>query len=592
MSHNTHHLTKSKFNPFPSVEVPGNHEVYREWGNITARLAGDTAQAGKPATIIAVEYYPGVLEEETTAELIKGLRPALVIRSKQLMWPEETIRRMVEHDVTDDRIFGYLTRLTISAWFDPEKIHQAAASIKSICEGIVLVVGTGAAYICQKPDILVYADMARWEIQLRMRRHLVNNLGLTNKDTADWMLLYKQGYFVDWRVCDRLKKKLMPVWNYVLDTNNPLEPKMVLGSGIREGLKQSLLQPFSVVPFFDPGPWGGQWMKEHCNLDPAQENYAWCFNCVPEENSLLLNFGGNIIEIPSINLVFFDPASLLGEQVFKRFGDEFPIRFDYLDTIGGGNLSLQVHPLTAYIREKFGMDYTQDESYYMMEAGPGAIVYLGLKEGVNPDAMITDLTRAQKGDAPFDAAKHVQTWPVKKHDHFLIPGGTVHCSGKDSMVLEISATPYIFTFKLWDWGRLGMDGRPRPINIEHGKKNIQWDRTTEWTRQNLVNQIEKIDEGDGWLEERTGLHALEFIETRRHWFTGKVSHHTGGGVNVICLVEGSEVVVESPSGTFSPFVVHYAETFIVPAAVGEYTIRPIGESEGKKCGTMKAYVRK
>lgn len=50
------------------------------------------------------------------------------------------------------------------------------------------------------------------------------------------------------------------------------------------------------------------------------------------------------------------------------------------------------------------------------------------------------------------------------------------------MVLEISATPYIFTFKLWDWQRLGLDGLPRPINIEHGKHVIQWDRTTKWVK--------------------------------------------------------------------------------------------------------------
>jgi hypothetical protein len=159
------------------------------------------------------------------------------------------------------------------------------------------------------------------------------------------------------------------------------------------------------------------------------------------------------------------------------------------------------------------------------------------------------------------------------------------------MVLEISATPYIFTFKLWDWGRLGLDGKPRPINIEHGKKNIRWDRTADWVRNNLINQVEKVAEGDGWLEERTGLHEREFIETRRHWFTKKVEHHTNGGVQVICLVEGDEMIVESPSGTFEPFVVHYAEVFIVPAKVGVFTIRPYGAGEGQKCGTLKAYVR-
>ena len=58
------------------------------------------------------------------------------------------------------------------------------------------------------------------------------------------------------------------------------------------------------------------------------------------------------------------------------------------------------------------------------------------------------------------------------------------------------------------------------------------------------------------------------------------------------LVEGREALVESPTGAFKPYVVHYAETFIIPAAVGEYTIRPFGESEGKEIATIKASIRK
>jgi hypothetical protein len=94
-----------------------------------------------------------------------------------------------------------------------------------------------------------------------------------------------------------------------------------------------------------------------------------------------------------------------------------------------------------------------------------------------------------------------------------------------------------------------------------------------------------------WREERTGLHALEFIETGRHWFTGAFHHHTGGTLNVLNLVEGREAIIESPNGAFDPFVVHYAETFIVPAAMGAYTIRPHGEGIGTECATLKAFVR-
>ena len=102
------------------------------------------------------------------------------------------------------------------------------------------------------------------------------------------------------------------------------------------------------------------------------------------------------------------------------------------------------------------------------------------------------------------------------------------------MVLEISVTPYIFTFKLWNWDRLVLDGLPRAIHIEDGEKNIQWNRTTSWVKDNLVNHVEEIHDGDDYLEERTGLHELEFIETRR--FTS--NHQTDHGFNMLNLVEG------------------------------------------------------
>lgn len=333
-------------------------------------------------------------------------------------------------------------------------------------------------------------------------------------------------------------------------------------------------------------------MERVCGLpDDGAPNHAWCFDCVPEENSLLLGFGDHRVEIPSLDVVLQHPRELLGENVYQRFGAEFPIRFDFLDTMGGGNLSLQVHPLTEYIRATFGMDYTQDESYYMLDAAEGAEVFLGLKTGVDKEKMLGDLAEAQTGTRPFPVEEYVNQFSARKHDHFLIPAGTVHCSGKNSMVLEISATPYIFTFKLWDWGRLGLDGRPRPVHLEHGARNICWDRTTEWTAKNLVNQFIELGKGDGWREERTGLHELEFIETRRHWFSVPVAHDTRGTVCVLNLVEGEEAMVESPTQAFAPFLVHYAETFIVPAAIGAFTIRPHGPSLGKQCVTMLAYVR-
>jgi mannose-6-phosphate isomerase class I len=541
-------------------------------------------------TVIAVECYPGTDEKAIRTELAARLNPALVIDTRDLLKAEAEIDRLVEPFLGgDDPVFGFLSGLNLPAFFDAARVQATRDALETIETGTVLVVGIGATQV-HKGDVLVYADLARWEAQLRFRRNEAANLGTENYDLK-WNAQYKRAFFVDWRVADRWKRPLIARWDFVLDTTVPTDPKLAEGDAIREGLETCLKTPFRVVPFFDPAPWGGQWMKEVCDLDRSAANYGWCFDCVPEENSLLLGFGDVRVELPSIDLVFYRPRALLGDRVYARFGDEFPIRFDFLDTMGGGNLSFQVHPTTEYIQGAFGMHYTQDESYYLLEAGEGGSVYLGTRDGIDPDAMIAALEEAQAGGAPFDADQFANRWPAKKHDHFLIPAGTVHCSNANTMVLEISATPYIFTFKLWDWSRLGLDGKPRPIYLDHGRKVIKWERGTEWTEKNLINRFEPIAEGEGWREERTGLHEMEFIETRRHWFTGPVPHDTRGGVNVLNLVEGEAAVVESPTGAFEPYVVHYAETFIVPASVGPYTIRPLADSPSEPLATLKAFVR-
>ena len=581
----------SNYDKFPFLSVSNSENAaVQGWDRIVERLRQALAERGGKKVVLVVECYAGVDGKEILGRLKTGLSPNCSIDPGDAMLPPRQMEALVAPFLGgDDPVFGFLCGLTLEQFFDPARAAQLRSRIASVEQGLVVVVGCGARLVIHG-DILVYADLARWEAQNRFRRHECGNLGVENRGLSA-SLQYKRAFFVDWRVCDRWKRSLISQWDFVLDTNNPREPKLAEGEAVRRGWREAVRQPFRVVPLFDPAPWGGQWMKTACGLDESVKNYGWCFDCVPEENSLLLGFGKLRFEIPSINLVFDQPRALLGEKVHARFGDEFPIRFDFLDTMGGGNLSFQVHPLTEYIQHHFGMHYTQDESYYMLDCGPDAAVYLGLKDGVDPAAMARDLAAAQSGGQPFAAGQYANKWPAKKHDHFLIPAGTVHCSGAHSMVLEISATPYIFTFKMWDWGRLGLDGKPRPIHLQHGLANIQWDRTTQWTKQNLINRLEPLTQGDGWREERTGLHELEFIETRRHWFTKPVAHHTMGGVNVLNLVEGREAVVESPDRAFAPFVVHYAETFIIPAAVGPYTIRPCGVSDGYECATLKAFVR-
>jgi mannose-6-phosphate isomerase class I len=581
---------KSSYDKFPVIPMPAScaDECWRGWDDVIRELDRRVRETTGPVCL-AVECYSGVFDDDLRQRLSSAWPQALVIDTKTLFRSPREIDQLMSPDLGgDDPIFGHLTRLRMGDLLDSEKFPAGHQAIREHTSGPAFIVGPGASLVAPEAALLVYADMPRWEGQLRQRRGEVDNLAVRNRGTKAF-LQYKRAFFIDWRICDWLKRQTMPRWDYLLDTTDHAAPRLITGRAHLDALRHASCRPFRTVPFFDPGPWGGQWMRRVCDLPDGPPNYAWCFDGVPEENSLLLGFTAGTVEIPALNLVFFQPRELLGEAVYGRFGAEFPIRFDFLDTMGGGNLSFQVHPLTEYAREHFGLSYTQDESYYILDAEPGAEVYLGCKNGTRPEEMIADLQEAQAGNKLFDDGKFAARFPAQKHDHFLIPAGTLHCSGAGSMVLEISATPYIFTFKLWDWNRLGLDGQPRPVNIERGKAVIQWHRDEEYARRRLVNQFQEVGRGPGWVEERTGLHEAEFIETRRHWFTAPVLHQRSGSVEILNLIEGEAAIVESPEGRFAPFVVHYAETFILPDAAGNYTIRPLKPEAA--CATIKAFVR-
>ncbi len=575
----------AKYDLYPEIKVNQYSGAWRGYPRIVEEIKKNIR---KEKTIIAVESYIGVHNEEIKTNLVDALQPELEIFADDLAFDGDVITEMVKRNLTDDRVFGVMSHQTLDEFYDKGSLYQAGMQIEQ-AKGLVVIYGTGASLIAE-PDILIYADLARWECQCRYRAGGTN--WKVSNEEEDPLKKNKRGYFFEWRICDRLKDNLYPKIDFLLDTNVPDDPKMISGDDYRYGLSQAVEQPFRLVPYFDASVWGGQWMKEKFQLDPDADNFGWAFDGVPEENSLYLRYGDVRVEVPALNLVHQFPNELLGPRVHSRFGKEFPIRFDFLDTMEGGNLSLQVHPLTEYIQDKFGMHYTQDESYYILDAGEDAAVYLGVKDNIKLNDMVEDLKKAQeKSEYRFPDEKYVNRFPAKKHDHFLIPAGTVHCGGSNVVVLEISATPYIFTFKLWDWGRIGLDGRPRPVHIEHGKENILLERSTEWVKENLINQIQDISENSVHKEERTGLHELEFIETRRHWLKETIELETKGSVNVLNLIEGDAALVESTDGSFEPYEVHYGETFMIPAKLGKYKITPLENETETFLGIIQAYVR-
>jgi hypothetical protein len=340
---------RSNYDKFPSIRVPvGGECVWQGWSDILLRITGEISRGARR---ISLEVYPGVFEQEVLGVFDEALQPAHVFRTRDCWKLPAEIEAMVNRDLTDDPVFGRLSRLTIEDFADPRRTAQLREACQS-AEGVTLIFGTGTALLEPEPDVLIFADIVRWEIQRRQRANQIGSFpagGVHESPAAK----YKRAYFLDWRVADRIKNSLIDRIDYLLDTNHPAAPKMTTGEAFRAGLRCAMKRPFRVVPLFDPGPWGGQWMREVCDLPDGPPNYAWCFDCVPEENSLLLDMAGVNIEIPALDLVLRHPRELLGEAAHTRFGAEFPIRFDFLDTMQGGNLSLQVHPLNQYIIDNF-----------------------------------------------------------------------------------------------------------------------------------------------------------------------------------------------------------------------------------------------
>lgn len=578
----------------PEVRIHDAERGVRGWPAVLAAVRGRLDElAGERGSrlTLAIECYPGTNMDEIRQGLVEPLGAEAALLADDYAWDAPRVQARIADTITDDRVFGALSHYTADEFFDAGRVGQARARLSS-ASGLSVVFGVGATVICPDPDLLLYADLTRWEIQLRLRAGMPN----WKADNADEDALrkFKRGYFFEWRMADLTKRALFDCVDFELETNVPGEPKMVPGGAYRAGLAQVARQPFRLVPYFDASVWGGHWMQRRFGLDPDAPNFGWAFDGVPEENSVILDFDGVRLEIPAINVVLREPDALLGPKVHARFGAEFPIRFDFLDTMGGQNLSLQVHPLVEYAQDRFGIHYTQDESYYILDASEDSCVYLGVRPGVSREEMVADLKRAERGEDRFHDERFVNRFPVRKHDHVSIPAGTVHCAGPNTVVLEISATPYIFTFKLWDWGRVGLDGVPRPVHVDHGAPNIRLDRDTDYALSQLIDRADAphqdLSDQEGVVIQRTGLHELEFIETDRHWFEDAATVDCHQSVNMLNLVEGTSARIVSLDGSFEPFDVYYGETFVVPQSVGRYRIENTGDRT-RHVGVIQAFVR-
>jgi mannose-6-phosphate isomerase class I len=496
--------------------------------------------------------------------------------------PEPEIEALLAPDLGgNDPLFGKLTGRLLRDFFVNERLAELRSRVQKGRR--TLLYGTGAALVGTE-GFLVYLDVPKNEIQFRSRAGSITNLGATRP--ADPKQMYKRFYFVDWPTLRRHQADLLPRVDLVVDGQRPETPTMMTGEALRRALAKTGSSWFRVRPWFEPGPWGGQWMKQRFpGLAPDAPNLAWSFELISPENGLAFESSGRRLEVAFDFLMFQEQRAVLGDFA-ERFGFQFPIRFDYLDTFGGGNLSLQCHPRPEYTWSHFGERFTQEETYYVTDCADGAGVFLGFQENIEPREFRQALELSGREACPLPVERFVQKHAARKHQLYLIPHGTIHCSGRDNLVLEISATPYIFTFKMYDWMRLDLDGRPRPLNIERAMANLSFTRKGDVVGRELIASPRRIAGGEGWELFHLPTHAAHFYDVHRFEFSTAVEVRTAGSPHVLNIVEGSSVWLETAQAAPKRFA--FAETFVVPAAAGAYRLRSEG---GQSVKVIQAFLK-
>jgi len=550
-----------------------------------------TEEGKKGLRVLGIDGFNGVdwklFRKSLNAKLRAiGVNPTWISMAECIL-PEETVFKTVEPFLGgNDPLFGRHFPLGADLFFDPVKVAELrwkASDLRAEGPGDPVIFygwGTGLLEIL---DSIWYLDIPKDSLQSEARKGRVRNLG--NSEPSGFGDFYKRSYFVDWPVLNRLKRRLLPNIDLLIDLKNPGDPVCISGIDFRAALHEISGQPFRVRPWFSPGPWGGKYMQGHMGLDPEQPNFAWSFESIVPENGIVLERKDVHLEFSFDWLMFQENRRVLGKAA-GMFGYEWPIRFDYLDTIDGGKLSTQVHPRPEYIRKNFGETYTQDETYYIVNSKGDSRVYLGLKDLCEPENFKSALLESAEKGTELDMDCYVSSVPSKPHDLFLIPNGTVHCSGTGNMVLEISATPYIFTFKIYDYLRKDLEGNYRTLNIERAFENIHFERSEAWVTENLLRGPEIFKEGRGWIDYILYDKPFSFYNIHRIDFTEQFDYETEDRGLTINLVEGESIEITGENGSVS--VLSLYETMIVPAAAGSLNFRNIGSG---MCRLILVYVK-
>lgn len=303
------------------------------------------------------------------------------------------------------------------------------------------------------------------------------------------------------------------------------------------------LPPLQFVPLVKPLPWGGRKLETMFGKTlpadlPCGE--SWEVVDLPGEQSLVAAGpwqGRSLAE-----LLKQYREELLGET--QLLLGRFPLLFKLIDA--AQTLSVQVHPDGEAARRLGGEARPKTEAWYILQVEAGAHLYVGLKDGVTLD----DLRR---GLASGQVEPLLRQVPVQPGDFVYLPAGTLHAIGAGIVLAEIQQSSDT-TYRVFDWNRLGLDGKPRQLHVEQALASI---------RPELSGRPEHAAPASG----RPGIRCRFFTYERVHLDAGGQVPLDAGRPRIACCLEGT---VQVSCGRAQPLRLTRGETCLVPAWRSEY----------------------
>ncbi len=544
---------------------------------------------GQNGMIVAFDGYPtadfGAVINLLSGNLnLSGREHEIINVADYYLSPEQLEEKFAPNLPTDRAkdpilLFGRRMEEGYAAIYDTAKYDELLVRLGNAKAAgkTVLVYGFGSTYseaLRALFDRIVYLDIIPKEAVLRAKSGRMVNIG--DKVARPFKEMMRRAYYVDFDIALALRRILLKnnLVDFYIDSTDEL--KMLPKAALCDTLSKLSSMPFRCTPVYLEGVWGGQFVKNLRNVpDSAMKNIAWVFDFIPMEVSVRVEMGDNDISLPFYSFLQNQEENIMGEKCVNKFGGFFPIRFNYDDTYhSGGNMSIQVHSGAAYNRENFGEFGRQDESYYIVEAGHGAKTYLGFNDDIDPDEFLALAKESETEHTVIDYKKYINAVDSKPGVQVMIPAGTIHASGQNQVILEIgSLTVGSYTYKLYDYLRLDLDGVPRPIHSYHGERVLRKERNTTWINNNVVQAPRTVREGEGWKESIIGEHDLLYFSLRHLEFEKEIEDDTNGKFHVLSLVNGHSVMIESIDNPELSFKQNYLDIVVVPAAMGRYRIR-------------------